>query len=186
MWPSFDAVRAACAVDGFGMRGALVSQAGAHPAHSLVPAPPSPAPLPPRNPCLAPPPQYYYGSRNDIQRATVQNIFNSVMKELAWNPDRTFTEIEIAFFARWWADASDQMQDLVRQLVKSGSLEFLNGAWFKSNNCAVLGECRVSDVEDLVSDPTTRGRALTLHPILLPLPPSLFPQACTMRLIPGV
>ena len=42
--------------------------------------------------------RYYYGNRNDIQRAGVQNILNSVMKELAWNPDRKFSYVEQAFF----------------------------------------------------------------------------------------
>lgn len=45
--------------------------------------------------------QYYYGSHNEIQRAIVQNIINSVIKELAWNPDRKFIYVEQAFFQRW-------------------------------------------------------------------------------------
>lgn len=32
--------------------------------------------------------QYYYGAHNEIQRAVVQNILNSVTKELYFNPDR--------------------------------------------------------------------------------------------------
>jgi len=49
--------------------------------------------------------QYYYGARNDIQRAGVQNILSSVMKELAWNPDRKFSYVEQGAPARERASA---------------------------------------------------------------------------------
>jgi hypothetical protein len=39
--------------------------------------------------------QYYYGAQNQIQRAVVQNILNSMVKELAWNPDRKFIYVEV-------------------------------------------------------------------------------------------
>ena len=73
--------------------------------------------------------RYYYGNRNDIQRAGVQNILRSVMLELEWTPDRKFSYVEQAYFMQWWAEQPDDMRSLVRQLVASGQLEFLNGAW---------------------------------------------------------
>ncbi|KAG4938279.1 hypothetical protein JHK84_044530 [Glycine max] len=44
--------------------------------------------------------QYYVGSNNSIQ----------------------------AFFKRWWRDQSEAVQDVVKKLVSSGQLEFINGA----------------------------------------------------------
>ena len=67
--------------------------------------------------------QYYYGNRNDIQRATVQNIINSVLKELAWNPDRRFIYIEQAFYQRYMDEHQDdpQIMSLMRQLISQVS-----------------------------------------------------------------
>jgi alpha-mannosidase len=73
--------------------------------------------------------EYYYGSRNDIQRATVQNILNAVIKELQFNPDRRFIYVEQAFFQRWYSEQSSQTQSVVKGLVARGQLEMINGAW---------------------------------------------------------
>ena len=73
--------------------------------------------------------QYYYGAKNEIQRATVQNILNSVIKELDWNADRKFIYVEQAFFQRWWNDASEKMKNVSRRVVANGQLEFINGGW---------------------------------------------------------
>lgn len=64
----------------------------------------------------------------DVQ-AEVQNIISSVIKELAWNPDRKFIYVEQAFFQRWWAEADAKTQALTQQLVAAGQLEFINGGW---------------------------------------------------------
>lgn len=45
------------------------------------------------------------------------------------NPERRFIYVEMAFFWRWWRQQSDSMKDTVRQLVKSGQLEFINAGW---------------------------------------------------------
>jgi hypothetical protein len=74
--------------------------------------------------------EYYYGSRNDIQRAVVQNILNSVVKELEFNPDRKFIYVEQAFFQRWYAEQSTVTQTKVKGLVASGQLEMINGGTF--------------------------------------------------------
>ena len=66
--------------------------------------------------------------RGDVQ-AEVQNIISSVIKELAWNPDRKFIYVEQAFFQRWWAEADAKTQSLTQQLVAAGQLEFINGGW---------------------------------------------------------
>jgi len=73
--------------------------------------------------------EYFYGARPEIQRAGVRKILNSVFKELAWNPDRRFIYVESAFFERWWDEVDTRTADVVRGLVASGQLEFINGAW---------------------------------------------------------
>jgi alpha-mannosidase len=73
--------------------------------------------------------QYFYGSKNKIQRASVRSILNAVVKELAWNADRRFIVVEQAFFQRWWAEADSRYAALTRAAVAAGQLEFLNGGW---------------------------------------------------------
>ena len=52
-----------------------------------------------------------------------------VMPSLEANPERKFTYVETAFFARWWRDQDAAMRARVRALVRSGQLEFANGGW---------------------------------------------------------
>ncbi|XP_022141414.1 probable alpha-mannosidase At5g13980 [Momordica charantia] len=71
--------------------------------------------------------QYYVGSNNSIQGACVQNVLDSMVPALLADKNRKFIYVEQAFFQRWWADQSEIVQDVVRKLVSSGQLEFING-----------------------------------------------------------
>ena len=39
------------------------------------------------------------------------------------------TQVEIAFFKRWWDEQDDATKADVKQLVANGQLEFINGGW---------------------------------------------------------
>lgn len=71
--------------------------------------------------------QYYVGSNNSIQGACVQNVLDSLIPALLADKNRKFIYVEQAFFQRWWRDQSETMQHVVKQLVSSGQLEFING-----------------------------------------------------------
>ncbi|KAJ6680331.1 ALPHA-MANNOSIDASE [Salix purpurea] len=71
--------------------------------------------------------QYYVGSNNSIQGACVQNVLDSLIPALLADRNRKFIYVEQAFFQRWWRDQSETMQQVVKQLVSSGQLEFING-----------------------------------------------------------
>lgn len=73
--------------------------------------------------------QYYYGTKNIIQFASVQYILNSVVGELLQDPSRRFIYVESAFFFKWWDEQSDSMKRIVKKLVDEGRLEFIGGAW---------------------------------------------------------
>ncbi|XP_063226460.1 lysosomal alpha-mannosidase-like isoform X2 [Bacillus rossius redtenbacheri] len=73
--------------------------------------------------------QYYYGSHTSTQNAGVQYILDSVIQELRRNPDRRFIYVETAFFWKWWGEMHDMLRHQVRNLVNSGQLEFIGGAW---------------------------------------------------------
>ncbi len=56
------------------------------------------------------------------------------MKE---NPDRKFVEVEMAFFWKWWNQASDDQKNLVKGYLKNGQLEFIGGGWSMNDEAAV-------------------------------------------------
>ncbi|XP_057565725.1 lysosomal alpha-mannosidase [Hippopotamus amphibius kiboko] len=80
--------------------------------------------------------QYFYGIQNDVQHAGVQYILDSVISSLLAEPTRRFIYVEIAFFSRWWRQQTNATQDIVRDLVRQGRLEFANGGWVMNDEAA--------------------------------------------------
>lgn len=73
--------------------------------------------------------QYYYGSQQHYQKAGVQYIIDSVVQALIRNKERRFIYVEVAFFSRWWDEQDEPTKAIVRELVNSGQLEFVNGGF---------------------------------------------------------
>ncbi|XP_058092937.1 alpha-mannosidase At3g26720-like [Magnolia sinica] len=71
--------------------------------------------------------QYFVGSNNSIQGASVENVLDSVVSALLADKNRKFIYVEQAFFQRWWRKQSDAVQNIVKKLVDSGQFEFING-----------------------------------------------------------
>ncbi|KAF3829408.1 hypothetical protein GH733_003672 [Mirounga leonina] len=80
--------------------------------------------------------QYFYGIQNDVQHAGVQYILDSVISSLLMEPTRRFIYVEIAFFSRWWHQQTNATQEVVRDLVRQGRLEFANGGWVMNDEAA--------------------------------------------------
>ncbi|KAF9417247.1 hypothetical protein HW555_005649 [Spodoptera exigua] len=80
--------------------------------------------------------QYYYGSRNNIQKAGVQYILDSVVKELWESPERRFIYVETAFFWKWWVRQPTVIQEKVHTLVRQGRLQMVGGAWSMNDEAA--------------------------------------------------
>ncbi|XP_053673280.1 lysosomal alpha-mannosidase-like [Anopheles nili] len=81
--------------------------------------------------------QYYYGSRNSIQKAGVQYILESVVSELLKDASRRFIYAESAFLHRWYMEQPRKMQQQVRMLIDEGRLEIVGGAWSMNDEAAV-------------------------------------------------
>ncbi|WOL07300.1 alpha-mannosidase [Canna indica] len=81
--------------------------------------------------------QYYVGSNNSIQGACVMNVLDSVVVALLKDPNRKFVFAEQAFFQKWWSEQNDRTQEVVRHLVVSGQLEFINGGWCMHDEATV-------------------------------------------------
>ncbi|XP_077212125.1 alpha-mannosidase At3g26720-like [Tasmannia lanceolata] len=71
--------------------------------------------------------QYYVGSNNSIRGASVQNILDSIVPALLADKNRKFIYVEQAFFQRWWRQQSAALKNVVKELVSTGQLEFING-----------------------------------------------------------
>lgn len=72
--------------------------------------------------------QYFYGNKNNVQRAGVQYIISSVITELKKDPRRKFIFVETAFFKMWW-DQQDQDVSLpifFKDLVFRVQLDYSN------------------------------------------------------------
>jgi hypothetical protein len=54
-------------------------------------------------------------------------ILTTVVDALLYDESRTFVVSEFEFFKMWWNLQHDRRKDDVRQLVKNGQLEFVNG-----------------------------------------------------------
>ncbi|XP_045489045.1 lysosomal alpha-mannosidase isoform X2 [Pieris rapae] len=80
--------------------------------------------------------QYYFGSRNNIQKAGVQYILDSVVKELWEDPKRRFIYVETAFFWKWWVRQGDDVRHKVHTMVRQGRLQFVGGAWSMNDEAA--------------------------------------------------
>jgi len=72
---------------------------------------------------------YFFGGERDIQWTNVHVEIDGVIDALLNDPKRTFSEVEMKFFKMWWDLQTDQKKDKVRELVKSGQLELINGGW---------------------------------------------------------
>lgn len=73
--------------------------------------------------------QYFEGTNNTIQKACVNCILDTVIKELQKDPKRKFTYVEIAYFSRWWDKQTNEMKTQVRKMVENKQLSFANGGW---------------------------------------------------------
>lgn len=109
--------------------------------------------------------QYYYGARQEIQRASVQYTIESVVKELVKDPTKKFIQVETGFMWRWWKNKDDFMRNMTLSLINSGQLQFAGGGWSMNDEAAThfvsiidnlefgvnwlkdnLGDCSVPDI----------------------------------------
>ena len=90
--------------------------------------------------------QYFYGSNRqpwngdqENQRAGVQYILDSVMKELAFDPNKKFIQVETAFFWRWWNEQNEIMKAQCLKITKYVALQFFNFGIFHQF-CPIKGD----------------------------------------------
>ena len=81
----------------------------------------------------------------------MQCTLDTVTQMLEEDLNRTYMQVETAFFSRWWEEQTTEKQDRVKKLVENGQLEFTNGGWCMHDEAA-------AHYVDMI-DQTTRGHA---------------------------
>ena len=72
----------------------------------------------------------------------IQYTIYSVLDALERNPERRFNQVEIAFFWRWWLEASQKDQERMRAVIRSGQFNFLLAGWCMNDEAAVSYKVR--------------------------------------------
>jgi lysosomal alpha-mannosidase len=64
--------------------------------------------------------EYFDGQRKDIQFTNVRVELTTVVQALLDDSTRRFSEVEMAFFKKWYDLQSDDMRQKVKGLINSG------------------------------------------------------------------
>lgn len=99
--------------------------------------------------------EYFYGSRNDIYMASVQDIIDTVTEQLDKDPRKRFIYVEMGFLSRWWRQQSQETKEIFKGLVADKRLEIINGGW-------VMNDEANAYYEDII-DQMTLGHRFALE-----------------------
>ena len=72
--------------------------------------------------------EYFEGSIIPILDNTIQSLLE--------NPKRTFIYSEMAFFKPWYEMQKEETKNALKQLIKEGRFEFVNGGWVMEDEAA--------------------------------------------------
>ncbi|KER18351.1 hypothetical protein T265_16119, partial [Opisthorchis viverrini] len=75
--------------------------------------------------------QEYYDS-------SVRSILDTSISTLLENESYRFTYVEMAYFHKWFVQQSTLVQSKVRELIRTGRLEFALGGWVSSDEAVVF------------------------------------------------
>ena len=56
-------------------------------------------------------------------------VLDSVIEQMTLKPHTKFTYVEMKYFSMWWKQQTKEVKDKVKQFVREGRFEFLNGGW---------------------------------------------------------
>jgi lysosomal alpha-mannosidase len=90
--------------------------------------------------------EYFDGSRKDIQFTNVKVELTSVVHALLADPTRRFSEVEMAFFKKWYDMQSDDMKEKTKGLIKSGQLEIINAGWSMHDEATPIYEDMIENM----------------------------------------
>jgi len=78
--------------------------------------------------------EYYLGTGGS--KASVKKILDNFVDSLYDRKDRTFIYVEMAFFSKWYREQSEIKKTQVKNLLKEGRFEFINGGYVMHDEAA--------------------------------------------------
>ena len=76
----------------------------------------------------------------------VKCTFDTLLVALSENTVRTFTVSDIFFFHKWYNQIGDKEKLLVRELVKSERLNFVNGGWTMHDEATTFYKHQIENI----------------------------------------
>ena len=70
---------------------------------------------------------YYMGT--DHCKVSVKRILDNMVVSLSNNKERKFSYVEMSFFKKWYDTQTDKIKQKVKDFIKEGRLEIINGGW---------------------------------------------------------
>ena len=70
---------------------------------------------------------YYMGT--DHCKVSVKRILDNMVVSLTNKKDRKFSYVEMSFFKKWYDTQPDKIKEKVKEFIKEGRLEIINGGW---------------------------------------------------------
>ena len=69
-----------------------------------------------------------------------------MVESLVANPERKFSEVEMAFFKRWYDKQNDKTKLDVKNLISNGQLEILNAGWSMHDEACPIYEDMINNM----------------------------------------
>ena len=70
--------------------------------------------------------------------ACVRCVYKSVLKLLNENYNRTFVIAEVSYFSKWYNLQSKKDKSTIKDLIRSGRIEFVHGGWVEQDEATTL------------------------------------------------
>ena len=70
---------------------------------------------------------YFMGT--DHCKVSVKRILDNMVVSLSNNKDRKFSYVEMSFFKKWYDTQTEKVKQKVKDFIKEGRLEIINGGW---------------------------------------------------------
>ena len=77
---------------------------------------------------------YYMGT--DHCKVSVKRILDNMVVSLTNKSDRKFSYVEMSFFKRWYEKQTEEIKQKVKNFIKEGRLEIINGGWVMHDEAA--------------------------------------------------
>lgn len=67
---------------------------------------------------------------------SIKPILSNTIQSLIEDPKRTFIYSEVSFFKPWYVQQTKEVQEALKQMIKEGRFEFVNGGWVMEDEAA--------------------------------------------------